>query len=276
MSSIYKNLSKADTKLDGNSPAILPKPELGYPTPPSLTGIKIAIVGAFIIALGAFALSVFLYRSLGDAEGSRKKIERNYLVLRDETQTLKSEAYQYRTEIRRMSDQLKSYSSQRSKLNKELSRSRVEISNLEKKMMEIEDRNRRIELETRQLAASAPLSRRATVTTVSPQSVPPPPPATGPVAAPQSPASGTAVITGSTPVQKVNQVMTVNRKFNFVVVNLGIRDQLKIGDRLQVERSGKLIGFVEVEKLYDSFAAATIVEERANVKIKEGDPIRKV
>ncbi|MDP3920432.1 MAG: hypothetical protein Q8R76_06485 [Candidatus Omnitrophota bacterium] len=275
MSSIYKNLSKAGTNVENKSPVILPRPDFGYPAPPSFTGIKVAIVGAFIIALGAFALSIFLYRSLADAKGSREKIERNYVALKEETQTLGAEADQYRSEIQRMSDQLKNYSTQRSELNQELSRSRVEISNLEKKMKEIEDRNQRIEKETRQLTQSTPVSRAATQATVPTQSVPQPA-AAEPVAGPQSPTSGTAVAGESKPSQKVNQVMTVNRKFNFVVVNLGIRDQLKIGDRLAVERAGKSVGFIEVEKLYDSFAAATIVEERDNAQIKEGDPIRKV
>ena len=69
--------------------------------------------------------------------------------------------------------------------------------------------------------------------------------------------------------------MTVNRKFDFVVVNLGSRDNLRMGDRLEVLRDGKSIASVEVEKLYDNFAAATIVEERKNAQIQEGDSIRK-
>jgi hypothetical protein len=70
------------------------------------------------------------------------------------------------------------------------------------------------------------------------------------------------------------QVMTVNRKFNFVVINLGLKDGVKMGDRVVTERDGKPSGVAEVEKLYDSFSAATIVEERESGAIREGDAVR--
>jgi len=60
-----------------------------------------------------------------------------------------------------------------------------------------------------------------------------------------------------------------------VVVNLGLRDNLRMGDKLIVERDGKTVAGVEVEKLYDNFAAATIVDTRKNGEIKEGDLVRK-
>ncbi|MDD5218818.1 MAG: hypothetical protein PHN49_03420 [Candidatus Omnitrophica bacterium] len=71
------------------------------------------------------------------------------------------------------------------------------------------------------------------------------------------------------------QVMTVNRKFNFVVVNMGLRNQLKMGDDLQIERDGKSVATVQVEKLYDSFAAAKILTESEKTPIQKGDTVRK-
>ena len=58
--------------------------------------------------------------------------------------------------------------------------------------------------------------------------------------------------------------------------NLGIQEQVKLGDKLGVDRNGKIVGTVQVEKLYDHFAAATILEEPKDAPIKEGDNIRKV
>jgi hypothetical protein len=74
--------------------------------------------------------------------------------------------------------------------------------------------------------------------------------------------------------QRPNQVLSVNRKFNFVVVNMGLRNRLKMGDTLRVEQNGKLIGRIQVEKLYENFAACTILEEIKPAQIQEGDLVR--
>ncbi len=74
--------------------------------------------------------------------------------------------------------------------------------------------------------------------------------------------------------RRPNQVLSVNRQFNFVVVNLGLRDRLKVGDNLRVEEAGKLVGRVQVEKLYENFSACKIVEEIQPAQIKEGDLVR--
>ena len=70
------------------------------------------------------------------------------------------------------------------------------------------------------------------------------------------------------------QVLSVNRQFNFVVVNVGLRDRVKIGDVLRVEESGKQVGRVQVEKLYENFSACAIVEEMKPAQIREGDLVR--
>ena len=81
-------------------------------------------------------------------------------------------------------------------------------------------------------------------------------------------------LAGGDLVKENASVMTVNRKFNFVVVNLGLKDNLKIGSQLAVVRDGKQIGVVQIEKLYDRFAAAAILNEAAKDKIEKGDEIR--
>ncbi len=70
------------------------------------------------------------------------------------------------------------------------------------------------------------------------------------------------------------QVLTVNRQFNFVVVNMGLRNKVKIGDVLQVEQQGKLIARIQVEKLYENFSACAIMEEMKPAQIHEGDLVR--
>jgi len=70
------------------------------------------------------------------------------------------------------------------------------------------------------------------------------------------------------------KVLTVNRKFNFVVINQGLQDGLKMGDKLKVLKQGQESATVQVEKLYDKFSAATLIEEDPKNQVAEGDEIR--
>jgi hypothetical protein len=72
-----------------------------------------------------------------------------------------------------------------------------------------------------------------------------------------------------------HKVLTVNRKFNFVVINQGLQDGLKMGDKLRVLKQGQEVATIQIEKLYDKFSAATLLEEDPKQQVVEGDEIRK-
>jgi hypothetical protein len=72
------------------------------------------------------------------------------------------------------------------------------------------------------------------------------------------------------------KVLTVNRKFNFVVISQGLQDGLKMGDKLRVLKQGQEVATIQVEKLYDKFSAATLLEEDPKQQVVEGDEIRKI
>lgn len=57
------------------------------------------------------------------------------------------------------------------------------------------------------------------------------------------------------------KVLVVNREYNFIVVDIGTRDDVQLGDILTIFRNGRYIGEANVEKLYDTMAAATIAKE---------------
>jgi len=93
-------------------------------------------------------------------------------------------------------------------------------------------------------------------------------PVVAPPAPQTSPTATAGAITGA-------KVLTVNRKFNFVVINQGLQEGLKMGDRLKVFKQGKECATVQIEKLYDKFSAATLMEEDPKQQVVEGDEIRK-
>lgn len=95
-----------------------------------------------------------------------------------------------------------------------------------------------------------------------------------PTSAFTAPPADTTLAPQQAEVQRPTQVLSVNRQFNFVVVNMGFRHRLKVGDILHVEEKGKLVGRIQVEKLYENFSACKIIEETQPTQIKEGDFVR--
>jgi len=74
----------------------------------------------------------------------------------------------------------------------------------------------------------------------------------------------------------IPKIMTVNRPYQFVVINQGLRDKIKLGDQFRVKRSDHSIGTLEVERLYPSFSSALITSESEDSQIRPGDFIQRI
>ena len=72
-----------------------------------------------------------------------------------------------------------------------------------------------------------------------------------------------------------SRILTVNRKFNFIVINIGTRDGLKMGDKVQVMQGSAQKALAQVEKIYDKFSAATLLDEDKANPVHEGDTVRR-
>lgn len=70
------------------------------------------------------------------------------------------------------------------------------------------------------------------------------------------------------------RVLLVNRKFNFVVADLGSKQGLALDDVLVIEKKGAPAAKARVEKLYDDYCAAYLVEEQSETQLEEGDSVR--
>ena len=55
---------------------------------------------------------------------------------------------------------------------------------------------------------------------------------------------------------------------------MGIRDGVKMGDPVMIERNGAWVASGQIEKLYDNFAAATILKESGDGAIRQGDSVQ--
>jgi DNA repair exonuclease SbcCD ATPase subunit len=71
------------------------------------------------------------------------------------------------------------------------------------------------------------------------------------------------------------KVLVVNKEYNFVVINLGSKDGVGLGQVFSIYRGNSYLGDVKVEKLHDSMAAAGFISEDTKAKVKEGDKVIK-
>lgn len=74
--------------------------------------------------------------------------------------------------------------------------------------------------------------------------------------------------------QGMGKILTINRKYDFVVVNMGADNGVTEGDVFQVVRDGRVIGEIQVTKARAHLSAAAIRQEEKRHPIKEGDLLR--
>ena len=70
------------------------------------------------------------------------------------------------------------------------------------------------------------------------------------------------------------KIIVVNKEFNFAVINLGSKNNIKLGDEFSIIRDGNSIGSLKVEKVHESISAAGFDPELKEL-IKENDKIVK-
>lgn len=69
------------------------------------------------------------------------------------------------------------------------------------------------------------------------------------------------------------KVLVVNKDYDFMVINLGSKDGIGLGDIFSVYHENKYIGDVKVEKLHDSMSAAGFLSLEIKHKVSEGDKV---
>lgn len=245
MPTLSKTLAEETLKVEKGQEPLLPT---DLTLRPKFTGMKIAVWGAFILSLSALAGAGFLYQSLNGEMRQRQALAASHSEVLAKAKNFENEAGRYQVLLLGMRDQLKDYANERKQFKNRLEQNRIEIVDLKRKIQAIEEQDFALQAEAVAFATPA-VNAPVIIEAATPVVVPPPPPA---------------------PKQ---EILTVNRKFNFVVVNLGIKDGIKMGETLDIQRRGKSVGKVQVEKLYDSFSAAAILEENEKTPIKVGDLI---
>lgn len=203
-----------------------------------------------VIAIAAGAAAGFFYFQLQQEKQQRLALEAAQIQIEDKAASYEQSLKQKEKESASLREKLKSAESEmaglQTQLQKQRDESQIEISQLQ---TQVEDLRQKL---TQSAADSVQ-------TEFDLQPV-------GPKAADQDTRTQKEDAVAPTA-----QVLSINEKFNFVVINWGSKDDLKLGDGIQFLREGKGVGEATVEKLYDNFAAATVTKQPSEDPIREGD-----
>jgi septal ring factor EnvC (AmiA/AmiB activator) len=70
------------------------------------------------------------------------------------------------------------------------------------------------------------------------------------------------------------KVLVVNREFDFVVIDLGRKNDVQIGDQFAIYQDSQEVGKVKVEKVYDLFSTASMFPGSQERKIREDSIVK--
>ncbi|MBI3306780.1 MAG: hypothetical protein HYZ84_03095 [Candidatus Omnitrophica bacterium] len=257
MSTLFKGVSKQDLQFEKTKPALIAPEIVSQGMSPVAT---FSITLSLLLAVASLAFASYLYYESQAEKAGWSSVEASQVQFGERVQSLETDANQARVDLASTKQQLKTITSENGTLKSEINNYHVVIANLQKELKDLKEKAFQPE-EISLLSIPAPSSGESTKVEI------------------QTPASESQTKSDISPeptiAKNVPQVLTINRKFKFVVINTGLKDKMKIGESLTVERNGKKIGTVAVEKLYDNFSAATIVEEAKNASIQEGDTVRR-
>lgn len=295
MSSIYEHLAKAHLKSEKMKPGeaeLPPQPSLTkYPRPPKFRFIKTMVTLSLLVSIGACGAGYYLYTFLTAQQQRVDALEKYFQQTSGALHELQAQGSQQADEFAKLRYDVTTAGNKSLELRSELERQKIESANVSKKLLELEDRDRVLEQKIGELkASSAPAAAPEAVAA----------PETGEASLPAAsdanssflsqgledwvneisqpaaqPAAQAPVSEPAEPAKAPSgpKVMTVNENFNFIVINIGSKNDVKMGERFYVQQGGKTIATVEVEKLYDNFAAATITDKKKKAQIHEGDAI---
>lgn len=253
MSSVYKSLSTGeDLRIEKDS---LNELEKKLQPAKSAAGLKVSIVITLLLSIASLAGTAYLYQSLNAERRERQALETSQIQIQEKSVSLEKSAKAYEEKIKKLEEQVRDAGTAKQQLTVALEQGRKQIAELQGRITAIEEKNRAIEEQAAKYDSEfAEEEAEIPVASVSPAGV-------------------AAIDEAAVSAVKTPRVLTVNRKFNFIVVNVGLRDDLKMGDSVKILRDGKTVGSASVEKIYDNFAAANIVKEPKDAPIKEGDSI---
>jgi len=208
-----------------------------------------------------------LESQVSDVNTQAKKLADDLAAEKRAREAVSAELVKTRGEADDLTGQLRTQGEEKKAITEELAKAKQSYQALSNELTTLRQAKEALERRVKEMLTSQ--SSEAEKIVVKPvQSAAPEESTPPPVVAP-SPSAPAAKATSG-------KVLVVNREFNFVVVNLGTKDGMQIGTKMNIFRSDKKIGSAQVERVYENMSAATLLAEEQKGQIKEGDRIRVV
>ncbi len=211
-------------------------------------------------------------KSLSALETKLKDTTSQIDDLNNQLQQEKAAKEEALSKIDQMKSDLDQQKESRADLERRLSKAQEDLREIQSKLGTMESEKAKLESKVKDLEAKSNVELGKIV--VSPESA-----AAPKVQDDKSKVPGKAT---ATPVAKKEEtkaqslegkVLVLNKEYNFLVMNLGSKDGVGVGDEFSVYRGDKYIGDVKVEKVQDSMAAAGFASDDVKNKVKEGDKV---
>lgn len=243
--------------------------------------IRFFIVIGFFIAMAAALASFSIFGSFRKEQAQRLDAESKYIQAQEAASSARADLKQIESRQGDLEAQIEALKKTEREVKTKLAGKDTEIQALKTDIKAKEDEilslQKKVE-DLRRSAATALATNQAVVpATVTTPVVATPKPFEKPaqLVLPPTPTGAAAVIPAEAPPSTDSRILTVNRKFNFVVINVGLRDGLRMGDKVEILQEGKVKATAQIEKIYDKFSAATLLNEDKSNPAHEGDAIRK-
>ncbi len=241
--------------------------------------LRLFIIAGFVISLAAAGGAFSVYKSYKSEREQRLDTESKLMQSQDAATVLKADFEQQKTRAVDLETQIESLKEAEQNLKAQQAAKEVEIENyknqIQAKSAELLKLTAQIEEQRQKETNAVNKSMTLPFTTASTSDTSFATPTSGPKNG-EAIVDSSMVIPSETLPSGDSRILTVNRKFNFIVVNLGLRDGLRMGDKVQVVQAGKQKALAQIEKIYDKFSAATILSEDKGNPVHEGESVQKV
>lgn len=267
--------------------------------------LRFVIIISFILSVGAALGSFSIFSSYQTERQLRLDAESKMLQVQDTVSSSSQDAEQQLARISELEADVERLKTEQTALKSEAEAKSGLVEELEAeltaKKSEIESLNQKLKsmkpavVPVSQPVTSPTIPSAVNSTTSVSATIPVVPNKVEPAEAPVAPApkvsspssvtlvkeapTSSAPVSSSAPESEAagdNRILTVNRKFNFIVVNLGLKDGLRMGDKVEVVQGSSQKALAQVEKIYDKFSAATLLSEDKGNPVHEGDTVRKL
>lgn len=197
-----------------------------------------------------------LEQKLTDAQASIDTLTNN---LEQETKT-KQQALD---EVEKLKTDLEQQKGLRANLETKLDKAQKDAEKTQAQLKEIESKKAQLEAKVKHLETQASQAQGVELGTI--------------IVAPEGGVS-TQGVSGLPTAQPQGallegKVLVVNKDYNFVVINLGSKDGVGVGDIFSLYHNEKQIGDVKVEKIHEAMSAADFISASTKDLVTEGDRV---